>query len=227
MPSLRRSGRSRGIGVLGDRAHLREEAAEPLGVVALEELGEPPPDELVLPVAEDPLDGGRVVANREVRREQSDDVARVLDERAEALGALALVQILGEVGALERERDLSGERLDAFARLLRQRLARVEDERCRPRRSTRRAAPSVADAICRRRARRDPSRRRPTTPSDASSSTVSVLASPTISRAAVDRDAVDVLARPRGDERGRGGCRERARAAPSARAARRGRRAGR
>ncbi len=108
------------------RAHLGEEPAELLGVLVLEELGQPPSDELVLAVAEHALDRRRVVADRQVGREQGDDVARVLDERAEPLGALALVEIRREIGALERQRDLRSECLDALPRLPGETLARAE-----------------------------------------------------------------------------------------------------
>ena len=113
----------------GHRAHLGEEPAELLGVLVLEELREPPPDELVLAVAEDALDRRRVVADREVGREQGDDVARVLDERAEPLGALALMEICREIGALESERNLSSECLDTLPRLPGEALGRAEHER--------------------------------------------------------------------------------------------------
>ena len=57
-----------------------EESAYPLGVVRLHELGQSGADELVLAVAEHAFDRGRVVSDREVGREQRDDIARVLDE---------------------------------------------------------------------------------------------------------------------------------------------------
>ena len=63
-----------------DSADLREETSEPIGVVALEEVGQSGSDELVLLVAEDTLNGRRVISNRQIRGEEQDDVARVLDE---------------------------------------------------------------------------------------------------------------------------------------------------
>ena len=59
---------------------IREEASEPIRVVALEEVGQSGSDELVLLVAEDTLNGRRVISDRQIRGEQQDDVARVLDE---------------------------------------------------------------------------------------------------------------------------------------------------
>ena len=107
----------------------REEDAERLHVARVEHVREPGADELVLAVPEDAPDRRRVVADRQVRREEGDDVARVLDERAEALGALALVDVRGQRSALEREGDLGRERLEPLASASRQLLARVDDER--------------------------------------------------------------------------------------------------
>ena len=178
------------------RAHVSEEPAEPLGVVFGEELREAPADELVFAVAENPLDGGGVVANREVGREEDDDVARALHERTKALGTLALVQILGEVGALERQRHLARERLDTVARLLGQLLARVEDECCIL--TGQRKRHVRADATCTRVDTRPRDR-------DAVDGELddSVLASGDLARG-VDRNEVDVVTRPRRDESGGG-----------------------
>ncbi len=82
-------------GPSGGTAHLAEERAQPLAFIRLEQLRQRLPDELVLRVTEHTLDGRRVVPDLEVALDQHDDVARVLDERAEALSALALVEVLG------------------------------------------------------------------------------------------------------------------------------------
>ena len=53
-----------------------------------------------------------LVADVQVRVEHQNDVARVLDEGAEALGALALQDFPRERDALEGHRELGGECLD-------------------------------------------------------------------------------------------------------------------
>ncbi len=93
-----------------------------------EEARERHADELTLPVAEDTLDGRRVVADREVSLEHGDHVARVLDERAEPGRAAALVEIGDERRPLERERDLGRERLHAVTGRPAQPMRRLDDE---------------------------------------------------------------------------------------------------
>src|SRR4029453_11739698 len=101
-------------------------AAEPFAFLVLDQVGEPPPYELLLGVSEYRLDGGRVVANGQIGSEKEDDVARILGERAEPLGALSLVDLLRVARALECQRDLRCEGLDAFARRPRERLTCAE-----------------------------------------------------------------------------------------------------
>ena len=61
-------------------------------------------------VAEDALDRRALVDDGGVGVEHGDEVAGVLHERAEARLALAAVDLLGQRRALERERDLRGQR---------------------------------------------------------------------------------------------------------------------
>src|SRR5918996_355955 len=110
------------------RADLVEERAQADRVAVVQKLGQLAAHELFVRVAEYPPDGWRVVADGEIRFEHRDHVARVLDERAEAFGALALVQALGERGALESERDLRRERLESFTCAPRELLTRVDPE---------------------------------------------------------------------------------------------------
>ena len=217
MPSFRRSGRSRGIGAPGDGAHLGEEArrAARRRRSARSSVSRRA-DELVLPVAEHRLDGRRVVADREIGREEHDDVARVLDERAEPLGALPLVQILG-VASRSRARARPARRASRRPRALASTAARACGRRARrPHRST---ASGISAANC--------AGARPR-PAPATTSSVDAGARPPRPRLAddlvrgVDRDAVDVVSRPgrtRAPPRRR---RARARVAPSARGERRG-----
>src|SRR6185503_1543402 len=73
-------------------------------------------DDLVGRVAEHPLDGRALVDDPRVGVEHGDEVARGADERAEARLARAAVDLLRQRGALERERDLGGERAQAVLR---------------------------------------------------------------------------------------------------------------
>ena len=68
---------------------------------------DPPPPRRV---AEHALDRRALVGDLPAGTEHGDEVARVLDERAEARLAAPPVDLLGERDAVERERDLRGER---------------------------------------------------------------------------------------------------------------------
>ena len=74
------------------------------------ELVEAPPDHSVGVVAEQPLDRRALVADLAVGTDDGDQVARMADQRAEARLTAAPVDLLGELGALEGECHLRGER---------------------------------------------------------------------------------------------------------------------
>ncbi len=214
--------------------HVLEERAQAIGLTFVQKLIQGDTHELVLLVAENPLDRGCVVPNRQVVLEHGDDVARVLDERPEPLRAAALVEICDERGSLERECDLSGERLDSFPCDPRQPFGRVDRERssevaldCEPdqrpvavvardahrarvvgglsiqlghdsRRKVLGARAEGRDgALARHRDDRELAHA-------ADRKTDGRSARPDDPEGGVDRDSVDVLALPRGDER-RGG----------------------
>ena len=72
-------------------------------LVGVQEAIEARADHLLRRVAEHALDRRALVDDRGVRVEHGDEVAGVLDERAEARLALAPVDLLGQRGALQRE----------------------------------------------------------------------------------------------------------------------------
>ena len=111
---------------LGAAARVRvAHAGDDLGQPRPIGLGEQPREvsalDLVGPVAEHALDRGTLVGDRPVGVEHGDEVARMRHERAEPRLALAAVQILGERGSLERQRDLRRERLERVHELARKR----------------------------------------------------------------------------------------------------------
>ena len=79
-------------------------------LVGVQQAVEARADHVLGGVAEDALDRRALVDDRGVGVEDRDEVAGVLDERAEARLALAAVDLLGQRRALERERDLRGQR---------------------------------------------------------------------------------------------------------------------
>ncbi len=138
-----------------------------------------------------------MVADDQVAREEHDDVARVLDERPEALGALPLVEVGGEICALDRESDLRGECLDALARLLREGLGRGGPEREVVTGSGERdLGPDVGAGVARAGLREH-------RPAADERDVRSALSDEVPCR--LDGDAIDVVSRPRSDEIG--GCR--------------------
>ena len=103
-----------GGAVVGGR--VVEEVQEAALLALREQAREARADDLVGRVAEDALDGRALVDDPCVGVEHGDEVARRADERAEARLARAAVDLLGQRGALERERDLGGERAQAVLR---------------------------------------------------------------------------------------------------------------
>ena len=94
----------------GVRRAVGQQAQQAAVLLGGQEAVEAGPDHVGRGVAEDALDRGALVDDRGVGVEHGDEVAGVLDERAEARLALAAVDLLGQRGALERERDLRGQR---------------------------------------------------------------------------------------------------------------------
>ena len=94
-----------------------EQPQQAAGVLLRDEAVEAGADELLRPIAEDALGGGALVGDRGVRPHDGDQVAGVLHERGKARLAALRVYLLGEAGALERERELGCERLQSAARL--------------------------------------------------------------------------------------------------------------
>ena len=96
------------LGVVGDAGG--DEPGEPAAVAGLDQLLEVAARDLLGRVAEHALDRRALVGDLAAGAEHRDEVARVLDERAEARLAAPPVHLLGERDAVERERHLRGQR---------------------------------------------------------------------------------------------------------------------
>ena len=93
-------------------AHAREDLDEPRPIRRSEQPGELCAFHLVRPIAERALDRRALVRHDAMCVENSDQVARMRNEGAEARLALPAVQIFGKAHSLDGERDLRAERLE-------------------------------------------------------------------------------------------------------------------
>ena len=107
----------------------RDQLSQQRTIVFAEQSVEALAFDLVGGVAEDALDRGALVRDDALRVEHGDQVARVRDERAEACFALAPVQVGGQRGAFDGQRDLCGERTERVDEITRHRLRGRDNER--------------------------------------------------------------------------------------------------
>ena len=103
-----------GLGLGVPRAACEHER-ETAPFAGLEQAVEAPPHDLLGLVSQHAFDRGALIDDRRLVIEHRDEVAGVLHERAETGLAATLVDLLGEGGALEGERDLGRERVEAAA----------------------------------------------------------------------------------------------------------------
>jgi hypothetical protein len=114
--------------VARERGVAREHLPHAAAVGRMHQLVEGPPGHLLGRVPEQPLDRGALVRDPAVGSDHGDQVARVTDERAEAGFAATPVHLLGQRGALQRERHLCGQRPQRRADRLGRRGAPGDDE---------------------------------------------------------------------------------------------------
>jgi hypothetical protein len=88
----------------------RDAACEALAIAGDGQAVEARPHELLGRIAEDARARRALIAHRRVRLQHGDEVARVAHQRSEARLAAAAVHLLLQHGAVERERDLAGQR---------------------------------------------------------------------------------------------------------------------
>ena len=111
VPSLWRSEHSRtSVSLPAYARAVGQQAQQAAVLVGGQQAVEAGADHVLRGVAEDALDRRALVDDGGVGVEHGDEVAGVLDERAEARLALAAVDLLGQRRALERKRDLRGQR---------------------------------------------------------------------------------------------------------------------